>query len=65
MKLIIQEILKKKNENENEEDLSDLESVRFSDKIIMKRTNSTKLIPKLDLSFFSLYPNKISKIKKL
>ena len=57
--------IKKKNENENEEDLSDLESVRFSDKIIMKRTNSTKLIPKLDLSFFSLYPNKISKIKKL
>lgn len=57
--------IKKKNEKENEEDLSDLESVRFSDKIIMKRTNSTKLIPKLDLSFFSLYPNKISKIKKL
>ena len=57
--------IKKKNDKENEEDLSDLESVRFSDKIIMKRTNSTKLIPKLDLSFFSLYPNKISKIKKL
>ncbi len=45
-----------------EENLSDLQSVRFSDKIIMKRTKSTK-IPKLDLSFFSLYHNNMLKNK--
>ena len=45
-----------------EENLSDLQSVRFSDKIIMKRTKSTK-IPKLDLSFFSLYQNYMLKKK--
>ena len=52
-----------KNKSIIEENLSDLESVRFLDKIIMKRTNSSKIIPKLDLSFFSLYRNQISKIK--
>ena len=45
-----------------EENLSDLQSVRFSDKIIMKRTKSTK-IPKLDLSYFSLYHHYMLKNK--
>ena len=52
-----------KNNSTIEENLSDLESIRFLDKIKMKRTNSSKIIPKLDLSFFSLYRNQISKIK--
>ena len=65
VKFILKKNLNEQIENNSkiEENLSDLESVRFLDKIIMKRTNSSKIIPKLDFSFFSLYRNQISKIK--